>query len=94
MSAPAVPALFRPPSVPLHQLVMLVRAFANDAGLAAEWIHSEDAMVSALIDPDAGKRAHWRCAMQLARACEQASGRTIAELLADLDSAPAPSRAG
>lgn len=73
MSPPAVPALFRPPSVPLHQLVMLVRAWGLDAGLAAEWLNSEDAMVSALIDPDAGKRAHWRCAMQLARACERVS---------------------
>ena len=85
MTSPAVPALFRPPSVPMHELLLLVRAFANDAGLAAEWLHSEDAMVSALIDPDPGKRAHWRCAMQLARACERAPGRPIADLLADLE---------
>ncbi|HNU11739.1 MAG TPA: hypothetical protein PKJ45_10335 [Rubrivivax sp.] len=85
MTAPALAALFRAPSVPLHELVMLVRAWGLDAGLAAEWLHSEDAMVSALIDPDAGKRAHWRCAMQLARACEQVSGKAISELLAELD---------
>lgn len=94
MATPSVPALFRPSSVPLHQLVMLVRAWGFDAGLAAEWLHHDDATVSALIDPDAGRRAHWRCALQLARACEQASGRSIADLLADLDSAPAPAPAG
>lgn len=92
MSTPAVPALLRPPSVPLHELVMLVRAWGLDAGLASEWLHSEHAMVSALIDQDAGKRAHWRCAMQLARACEQVSGKPIDELLAELDRQQAGSK--
>lgn len=85
MTAPAVPALFRPPAVPLRELVMLVRAWGLDAGLAAEWLDKLDAQCQILIDPDPGKRAHWRCALQLARLCEQVSGRPIADLLRDLD---------
>lgn len=97
MSAPTVAALFRPPAVPLRELVMLVRAWGLDAGLAAEWLDSIDAQCGILIEPDAGKRAHWRCALQLARLCEQVSGRPIAALLSDLDDLqaleqPAPQR--
>ncbi|WP_164886799.1 hypothetical protein [Piscinibacter defluvii] len=85
MTAPALAALFRAPSVPLHELVMLVRDWSLDAGLPAHSLGDDVAMSAVLIDPDASRRAHWRCAMQLARACERATGRPIADLLADLE---------
>lgn len=59
----------------------LARSWVDSAGLTIEWIDRPEAMSQALIEPNAGRRAHWRCAVELVRLCAELSWEEASELL-------------
>lgn len=66
----------------------LARHWAGEAGLPLALMDNPGAMVSVLIEADAGKRAHWRCALDLVRLCQRDSGLDLAGLLAAMNAEP------
>lgn len=75
------------PALPLPAALRLIHEWADAAGVHATFLDRADLEVEmeALAWPDAGKRAHLRCAAQLLQRCVSASGKQPAELFADLD---------
>ncbi len=62
----------------------LAEAWANEAGATLAWLGAEDVAAQMLVQPDPTIRTHWRCAIELARLCAHATGRSVPELLADV----------
>lgn len=61
-------------------LMALAESWACDAGMTLAWASKPEAL-SMLTEPDAAKRALWRCAMQLAAALASPSGDQASELV-------------
>ena len=53
-------------------LMALAESWASDAGMTLAWASMPEAL-SMLTEPDAAKRALWRCALQLATALAEAT---------------------
>ena len=65
----------------------MAEGWANAAGLTLLWRAHPEATLNMLVDADATRRTHWRCAIELADACAAASSNQMPSV------SPAPAAA-
>lgn len=74
-------------------LLRLAAEWAEASGAALSWLPDTDTTARMLTEPDAGKRALWRCVVQLMEVLSASSGLDVGQLVDDLDLQPVQQRA-